>query len=153
MRTTRLTQHVNAPRAAVYRALVDAQAVAIWMVPDGMTSVVHAFDAREGGAIRISLTYEAPDAVGKTQANTDTSYGRFVTLAPDERVVEALEFETDDPAMRGEMTVIYTLVDTADGGTDLHAEHRGVPPGVSLADNDAGWRMSLGKLATLVESG
>ena len=152
MRTTRLTQHVDAPRTAVYRALVDAHAVAIWMVPDGMTSTVHAFDAREGGVICISLTYDAADAAGKTQANTDTFHGRFVALVPGERVVQPLEFETDDPAMRGEMTVVYALADARGGGTDLHAEHRGLPPGVSPADNDAGWRMSLGKLAALVEA-
>lgn len=152
MRTTRLTQHVRASRSAVWRALVDARARAIWMVPDGMTSHVHAFDAREGGAFRISLTYDAADAQGKTQANTDTFHGRFVTLVRDERVVETLEFETGDPAMRGEMRVTYTLVD-ASGGTDVHAVHDNVPPGVSLDDNATGWRMSLGKLAALVESG
>ena len=56
--STRLTQHMNAPRASVYRALMDARAVAAWMVPSDMTSYVHTFDAREGGAFRISLTYD-----------------------------------------------------------------------------------------------
>lgn len=58
MSTTRLTQHVNARRPEVYRALVDAGADATWMVPDGMSSHVHEFDAREGGRFRISLTYD-----------------------------------------------------------------------------------------------
>jgi uncharacterized protein YndB with AHSA1/START domain len=49
--STRLTQHVNAPRAEVYRVLLDAHAVATWMVPDCMTSHVHAFDGREGGIL------------------------------------------------------------------------------------------------------
>src|SRR5215213_5507528 len=80
--STRLTQHVNAPRAAVYRALLDAQAVATWMVPDGMTSHVHAFEAREGGSFRISLTYDTPTGTGKTTAHTDTYHGRFVKLVP-----------------------------------------------------------------------
>jgi uncharacterized protein YndB with AHSA1/START domain len=53
--STRLRQHVNAPRQNVYRALVDARAVAIWMVPNGMTSHVHAFEAREGTAAALSL--------------------------------------------------------------------------------------------------
>ena len=48
--STRLTQHINAPRAKVYRALLDARAVARWMVPSGMTSHVHAFEGREGEA-------------------------------------------------------------------------------------------------------
>src|SRR5882757_4879540 len=61
MSSTRVTQHVNAPRAMVYRALLDARAVAKWMVPNGMTSHAHAFDGREGGTFRISLTYDAPN--------------------------------------------------------------------------------------------
>lgn len=157
MGATRISIVVNAPRARVYQALVDARAVATWMVPDGMTSHVHAFDAREGG-VRISLTYDAPTGTGntpgKTTAHTDTFHGRFVTLVPDEQVVEVVELETADPALRGEMTISFTLVE-ADGGraTDLVAAHDRLPPGLFAADNDIGWRMSLGKLAALVERG
>lgn len=77
MSTTRITRHLNAPRAAVYAALVDARAIATWMVPDGMTSQVHEFEAREGGRFRISLTYDDPTRVGKTSGHTDTFQGRF----------------------------------------------------------------------------
>ena len=148
---TRLTQHIDAPRASVYRALTDAQAVATWMVPDGMTSHVHAFDAREGGAFRISLTYDTPTGTGKTSAHTDTYHGRFVRLVANEQVVEVMEFETDDEAMRGEMTVTLTLTD-ADDGTEVLAVHDNVPPAVAPADNEMGWRMALEKLARLVEA-
>jgi uncharacterized protein YndB with AHSA1/START domain len=141
---------MNAPRATVYRALLDARAVAAWMVPTGMTSHVYAFDPREGGAFRISLTYDAPTGTGKTTAHTDTYHGHFVTLVPDEQVVEVVEFETSDPALRGEMTISITLVD-ADGGTEVRAVHDGLPPGVSPVDNEVGWRSSLDKLAALVE--
>ncbi len=151
MSTTRLRQHVNAPRPAVYRALLDPRAVRRWMVPDGMTSEVHTFDAREGGAYRVSLTYEAQDQAGKTTAHTDTHHGRFVELVPNERVVQLLEFETSDPAMQGEMRITFTLAD-ADGGTEIVGVHEGVPPGVRPEDNELGWRMSLGKLAALVEA-
>jgi uncharacterized protein YndB with AHSA1/START domain len=142
---------VNAPRATVYRALLDARAVATWMVPDGMTSHVHEFDAREGGAIRISLTYDAPTGTGKTSAHTDTYHGRFMTLERNERVVEVVEFETADPAMQREMTITFSLAD-ADGGTDVHAVHDRLPVGLSPAENEMGWRMSLDKLAALVEA-
>jgi len=53
--------------------------------------------------------------------------------------------------MRGEMTITITLVD-AEGGTDIHAVHEGLPPGVTPADNETGWRSSLAKLAALVEA-
>jgi uncharacterized protein YndB with AHSA1/START domain len=149
MSSTHIRRHVNAPRANVYGALLDGGAVAKWMVPTGMTSHVHAFEAREGGAFRISLTYDEPTGTGKTSAHTDTYHGRFVKLVPNEQVVEVVEFETTDPALRGEMTITFTLFD-ANGGTDIVAVHDGLPPGVLPADNETGWRMSLDKLAALV---
>lgn len=151
MSSTRITRHVNAPRANVYRALLDAHAVATWMVPSGMTSVVHAFDPREGGSFRISLTYDAPTGTGKTTAQTDTYHGHFVELVPNERVVEVVEFETADPAMRGEMTITIALADAGDG-TEVQAVHDGLPSGLAAADNEAGWQSSLAKLAALVEA-
>jgi uncharacterized protein YndB with AHSA1/START domain len=150
--STRITRHINAPHATVYRALLDASAVTKWMVPDGMTSHVHDFNAREGGAFRISLTYNAARGRGKTTAHTDTYHGRFMKLVPNEQVVEVVEFETKDPAMKGEMTVTISLVE-ANGGTDLIALHDRLPSGLSPADNEKGWRMSLEKLAKLVEAG
>jgi uncharacterized protein YndB with AHSA1/START domain len=88
----RISRHVNAPRANVYRALLDARAVATWMVPIGMTSHVHVFDARESGLLRITLTYDEPTGTGKTTAHTDTYHGHFVKLVPHEQVVEVMEF-------------------------------------------------------------
>jgi uncharacterized protein YndB with AHSA1/START domain len=145
-----LSRLVRAPRVAVYRALLDADAVQAWMVPDGMTSQVHGFDAREGGTFRISLTYDDPTTAGKTSAQTDTFHGRFVRLVPDTEVVEVVEFETDDPTMQGEMTITYRL-DDADDGTTVTGRHENLPPGVSPADNELGWSMSMDKLAALVE--
>ena len=152
MSSTRTTRHINAPRAEVYRALLDAGAIAAWRVPTGMTSHVHEFDARQGGAFRISLRYDAATAAGKTTAHTDTYHGRFVKLVTNEQVVEVLEFETTDPELRGEMTVTTTLAD-ADGGTDVLVVHEGIPDGVPTADNDTGTRMALENLAALVEAG
>jgi uncharacterized protein YndB with AHSA1/START domain len=140
--STRISRRVNAPRAIVYRALLDARAVATWKVPTGMTSHMHAFDAREGGSFRISLTYDDPTRTGKTTAHTDTYHGRFVTLVTNEQVVEVVEFETTDPALCGEMMITITLAD-ADGGTDVLAVHDGLPRGVPPADNEpAGGRHS-----------
>lgn len=101
---TRLERRIAAPASAIYGALLDALAVQQWMVPDGMTSAVHAFEPREGGYFRISLTYEQPTATGKSSAQTDTFHGRFVRLVPHSEVVQAVEFETADPSMQGVMT-------------------------------------------------
>ena len=150
--TTRLTQYIGAPPAEVYRALIDAEAVATWMVPDGMTSQVHDFNAHEGGTFRISLTYDDPGWEGKSAENTDTYHGHFVKLEPHKHVVQVMAFESDDPAMQGEMTSTFTLTEAA-GGTDVEAVHEDVPAGIRPEDNEMGWRISLGKLARLVEAG
>jgi uncharacterized protein YndB with AHSA1/START domain len=122
------------------------------MVPDSMTMRVHAFNAREGGAFRISLAYDTPAAAGKTSAHTDTYHGRYVKLVPNEQVVEVVEFKTDYPAMHGEMTIMYSLAD-ANGGTDVTAVHDRLPSGLSPGENEKCWRMSLEKLAVLVDTG
>ena len=63
----------------------------------------------------------------------------------------AVEFETSDPAMHGEMTITISLAD-ADGGTDLVAVHEALPSGLPPADNEVGWRSSLAKLAAYVDA-
>jgi uncharacterized protein YndB with AHSA1/START domain len=150
--TTRVSVRIDAPASAVYRAILDEEAVAEWMVPDGMTSQVHAFEAKEGGYFRISLTYDSPDATGKTTEHTDTYHGRFIEFVPDTKVVQLVEFETDDPSLQGEMRITYELHE-ANGATEVTGTHEGLPGGVAPADNEEGWRMSLGKLKALVEAG
>jgi uncharacterized protein YndB with AHSA1/START domain len=150
MYSTQVSRHVKAPRSAVYRALLDADAIARWRVPAGMSSHVHEFDAREGGAFRVSLTYDTPSGTGKSESNTDTYHGHFARLVPDEQVVEVFEFETADPAHGGTMTMTTSLRD-ADGGTEVLIVHEGVPDGVPAADNETGTRMALDNLAELVE--
>ncbi|HEY8620329.1 MAG TPA: SRPBCC domain-containing protein [Dermatophilaceae bacterium] len=142
---------MSAPRSAVYRAVVDAAAIAQWRVPAGMSSHVHEFDAREGGAFRISLTYDAPSQAGKSASHTDTYHGHFVKLVPNEQVVEVFEFETANPALRGTMTMTTTLTG-ADGGTDVVVVHEGIPDSVPAADNEMGTRMALANLAKFVET-
>ena len=149
---TRINRHVEAPPAKVYRALLDAKAVATWMVPNAMASHAHVFDAREGGSFRFSLRYDEPTGTGKTTAHSDTYHGHLVELISDEKVAEVVEFETADPALCGEMTITLALAN-AGGGTDVFAVHDNLPPGLSPADNETGWRMALDKLAAFVETG
>lgn len=151
MNASRFTRRIEAPRALVYRALTSESAIPQWKFPDGMTCRVLAFDGREGGAFRISLSYDAPGHAGKTSEHTDIYRGRFAKLVPNELIVEIDEFETADPALQGEMTITYTLSDAGEG-TDLVATHEGLPRGVSKADNDAGWNMALQRLAEFLES-
>lgn len=149
--TTQITRRTRASPAETYRALVEPDLVAAWRFPDGMSIEVHDYDLREGGRFRISLTYQDPTAQGKSRGHTDTYHGHFAVLEPEREVVQVMEFESDDPAMQGEMTVRFTL--GADGdGTVLHTTHEKVPPGVSLQDNELGWTMALDRLTALLET-
>lgn len=150
MTRMRISKHIRAPRARIYRALLDPDAIAAWRVPTGMSCRVHSFDAREGGRFRISLTYQDTSQPGKSIDNIDTYHGHFAKLVPNEYVVEVGEFETNDPAMQGQMTITTALADE-DGGTEVTMTYEGLPPGVSPADNELGTRMALEKLAAFVE--
>lgn len=149
-RVTQLARRIAASATSVYEALTTADNVQGWMVPDGMTSVVHEFDARQGGSFRVSLTYDDPRSRGKSNAATDTFHGRFVRLVPGREVVQDVEFETDDPRMQGVMTVRYVLREE-DGTTVVLGSHEHMPTGLSPEDNELGWRISMDKLARLVE--
>jgi uncharacterized protein YndB with AHSA1/START domain len=147
-----ISRIIKAPRQKVYQAFVDPKAVGTWFAPDTMRARVHTFDPREGGEFRVSLTYQNPEDSqrGKTSGNTDTYHGRFVELVPYERIVEAIEFESQDPGFAGEMRMTVLLAD-ADGGTEVSLLYENVPMGIRPEDNEAGSRQSLNKLATLVE--
>jgi uncharacterized protein YndB with AHSA1/START domain len=151
MAVMNISRHIRAPREKIFQALVDADALRKWKVPDGMTMQIHEFEGREGGRLRISLTYTEPTAKGKSTAHTDTYRGYFKTIVPNEKIVEVDEFETTDPMLRGAMTITMTLSDVA-GGTMLTAVHDGLPDGVPVRDNQTGWQMALDKLAALVEA-
>src|SRR3954468_10249390 len=104
---TLVTRRIRASRHRVYQAFLNAQDVAAWLAPETMQIHVHHFEPHVGGSFRISLTYQNPEDAqrGKTESTTDTYHGRFVTLIPDEKIVEAIEFESNDPGLRGEMTM------------------------------------------------
>jgi uncharacterized protein YndB with AHSA1/START domain len=144
------SQLINASAERVYRALLDPRLIERWRVPTGMQATVHEFDARVGGRFRVSLTYEDPEQIGKTSSRTDTYHGHFVELVPAVQVEEVLEFETAVPEMQGKMRILTTLEATPTG-TMLVATHSGLPPAISMHDNETGWRDSLQKLARLVE--
>ena len=162
--TTEVSRSIAAPRDKIYRAFVDKDAVATWLPPGEMKGVVHLFEACQGGAIRMSLVYPEDDAAarGKTTAKADTFHGRFVRLIPGKLVVWATQFESTDPSFAGEMVVSTTLEsesqqeDKEQGfgkaqATRVTIRCEDIPRGISPADNEAGCRSSLQKLAAFVE--
>ena len=151
-RTDRSSRVIDAPAARVFNALLDREALEAWLPPAGMTARFERFDARPGGSYRLVLTYVDPtDSPGKTSADSDTVEARFVDVVRNERVVQAIDFVADDPALAGTMTMTWAL-ETVDGGTRVEITAHDVPDGISADDHAAGMTSSLDNLASYVES-
>jgi uncharacterized protein YndB with AHSA1/START domain len=142
---------IAAPPDAVYAALIDPDALAAWLPPDGMSGRFERFDARPGGSYRMVLTYAgATAASGKSSADSDIVEARFIDIVPGVRVVQAVTFVADDPDLAGTMTMTWEVTETDDGTrVDIRAD--GVPSGISAADHAAGLASSLANLAAYVK--
>jgi uncharacterized protein YndB with AHSA1/START domain len=151
-RGTRVSRIIKAPRRRIYQAFLDPKALVSWLPPRGMTGRVYEFDAREGGAYRMSLTYDQSNhsTRGKTSEHTDMVRGRFRELVPDERIVQQVEFESEDPAFAGLMTMTWSLADVADG-TEVTILCQDAPAGIRPDDHDTGMRSTLENLAAFAE--
>lgn len=145
---------IRAPRPRVYQAFVTAEDLAAWLPPGEMTGVIHAFDPRPGGGFEMSLFYPETDAPGrgKTAAREDRVRTRFVELSPEERIVKAVTFVSDDAAYAGEMRICVTFADRGEA-TEVVMVFENLPPGVDPRDNDQGARESLANLARHLERG
>ena len=154
-RSTRVSEIIKAPRDVVYGAFLEPDAVTSWLPPDGMRGHIHTFEPQEGGRFQMSLTYvhRLDSQLGKTSDDTDTFEGRFVELLPCEKIVWAVEFQSDQPDFAGEMTITWNLADTVggDGGTEVTVLCEDIPMGIRLQDNELGSRSSLQKLAAFIE--
>jgi uncharacterized protein YndB with AHSA1/START domain len=149
-RTDRASRLIRAPAAAVYRALVDPDALAVWLPPEGMAARLHAFEAREGGGYRMELTYSDQAVPGKSSEHSDIVDVRFLALVPGRRIVQAVTFETDDPAFAGEMRMTWDLAPAAQG-TEVTIICENVPGGIGEPDHAAGLKSSLDNLAACLE--
>jgi len=142
---------IAAPPERVYNALIDPEALAAWLPPAGMSGRFERFDARPGGSYRLVLTYAGPSASrGKSSADSDIVEARFVELVPGMRVVQAVEFESSDPANAGTMTMTWDLT-PVDAGTRVDIRAEDVPSGISAEDHAAGLNSSLANLGAYLE--
>jgi uncharacterized protein YndB with AHSA1/START domain len=145
------TRVVAAPPGRVWAALFDPEALLAWLPPAGMTGRFERFDARPGGSYRMVLTYaDASGAPGKATADSDIVEARFVGIVPGERVVQAVDFVSDDPAFAGTMTMTWRVT-AVEAGTRVDIVAQDVPDGISAEDHAAGLASSLMKLAAYVE--
>jgi uncharacterized protein YndB with AHSA1/START domain len=146
------TRLVATSAQVVYRALVDADALAAWLPPEGMTAHLEGFDPRVGGGYRMTLTYDDPTHAtpGKASEHSDVVYSRYVDLVPDQRVVQVVEFDSEDPAFAGAMTMTWSLAPVP-GGTEVTIRCDDVPDGIGREDHEAGLASSLANLAAFTE--
>lgn len=151
-RTDRVSRTIDASPDRVYQALVDRQALETWLPPTGMTGEFEHFDPRPGGSYRLVLTYLDPrGAFGKAGADTDVIEVRYLELVPGARVVQAVDFVSDDPAFHGTMTMMWEVTEFGAGArVDLRADD--VPTGISEQEHLRGMNSSLTNLAAYLEN-
>ena len=139
--TVRLHRVLTAKPDKVYRAFIEADAVARWLPPNGFTCTVHQLDAKVGGSHRMSFR-------NFTTGNSHSFGGQYLELVPGERLRYTDKF--DDANLPGEMTVTVTLKAVA-VGTEMTVVQEGIPDAIPVEACYLGWQESLRHLARLVE--
>lgn len=150
-RTDSASRVIKASPKTLYQAFVNPEALVTWLPPKGMSGRIDVFDPRVGGTYRITLTYEMDhDLPGKTSDNTDVSQGKFLELVPEKRIVQSVNFSSEDPAFSGEMIQKW-LFETISEGTKVTIICENVPEGIQKEDHDIGLRSTLENLAIYTE--
>jgi uncharacterized protein YndB with AHSA1/START domain len=139
--TVKLHRVLRASPEKVYKAFLDADALAKWLPPYGFTCKVHHMDAKVGGTFKMSF---ANFGSGKGHSFG----GKYLELAPHERIVYTDKF--DDPNLPGELKVTVLLKKVL-CGTELNITQEGIPDAIPAEMCYLGWQESLAQLATLVE--
>ena len=140
--TIRLHRVLRATPERVYRAFLDADAMAKWLPPNGFTGKVHQIDARVGGTYKMSFT-------NFTSGHSHSFGGEYLELVPNERIRHTDKF--DDPNLPGEMQTTITLKQVS-VGTEVNIVQEGVPAMIPAEACYLGWQESLVLLGKLVEA-
>jgi uncharacterized protein YndB with AHSA1/START domain len=149
-RTDRALRDIAAPPAEVFEAMVGREALLAWLPPAGMVGRFERFDLRSGGSYRLVLTYAKHSGeAGKSGAGSDVVEARVIEVAAGVRVVQQVDFESDDPAYAGTMTMTWALTPTA-AGVQVEIRADDVPVGISAADHQTGMASSLANLDAYV---
>jgi uncharacterized protein YndB with AHSA1/START domain len=139
--TVRLHRVVRATPERIYRAFLDADAMAKWLPPYGFTCKVHHMDAKVGGAFKMSFT-------NFTTGHGHSFGGEYRELVPHERIRYSDKF--DDPNLPGEMETTVSLRQVT-CGTELSIVQEGIPEAIPVEMCYLGWQESLSQLVKLVE--
>ncbi|MBI3222821.1 MAG: SRPBCC family protein [Nitrosomonadales bacterium] len=139
--TIHLHRVLRAKPERIYKAFLDAEAMAKWLPPYGFTCKVHHMDARVGGTFRMSFT-------NFTTGNGHSFGGEYLELVPAQRICYSDKF--DDPNLPGAMKTTVTLTQVS-CGTEIAIVQEGIPEAIPLEMCYLGWQESLAQLANLVE--
>jgi uncharacterized protein YndB with AHSA1/START domain len=139
--TIRLHRVLRTTPEKLYRAFLDADALAKWLPPNGFTGKVHQMDARTGGSFRMAFT-------NFTTGHSHAFGGKYLELVPHERIRYTDNF--DDPNLPGEMQTTVSLKRVS-CGTELSIVQEGIPEAIPPEACYLGWQESLALLAKLVE--
>ena len=140
--TVRLHRVIRATPARLYRAFLDADAMAKWLPPHGFTGKVHHLDASIGGTYRMSFT-------NFSSGHSHAFGGTYLELVPNERICHTDRF--DDSNLPGEMRTTITLTQVS-CGTELNVTQEGIPDVIPVEQCHLGWQESLTLLTLLVEA-
>lgn len=140
--TVKLHRVLKAPAEIVYRAFLDADAMAKWLPPHGFTGKVHHLDAKAGGTYRMSFT-------NFSTGHSHSFGGEYLELVPNERIVHTDKF--DDENLPGEMRTTIALKPVS-CGTEVSITQEGIPEVIPTEACYLGWQESLALLARLVEA-
>jgi uncharacterized protein YndB with AHSA1/START domain len=150
-RTDSASRVIAAPPEKVFAAMVDREALMAWLPPDGMAAEFERFDPTPGGSYRLVLTYEeGAGASGKSTPEADVVEVRYLDIVLDRRVVQAVDFVSDDAAFAGTMTMTWEVT-PVEGGTRVDIVAADVPDGISAEDHAKGLESSLTNLAAYLE--
>lgn len=151
-RTDRASLLIHADRVEVFAAIATQDALLAWLPPKGMHGAFERFDMRQGGSYRLVLTYDdASDAPGKTSTDSDVSEVHISQFVPGERIVQEVNFESDDPAFQGTMQMEWNL-HRVEEGTAVEIVARNVPDVIPARVHAEGITSSLTNLSTYLES-
>lgn len=139
--TVRLHRVLRAPAERVYRAFLNADAMAKWLPPDGFTCKVHHLEAKVGGTFKMSFT-------NFTTGQSHSFGGEYLELVPNERLRYTDKF--DDPNLPGVIQVTVTMK-AVSCGTELNVVQENIPAAIPVEMCYLGWQDSLVLLAKLVE--
>ena len=152
MSSTKNSKIIKASPETIFSAFTNPEALGIWLTPGDMTGKVHSFDLKAGGGYEMSLYYpqSEKESRGKTSKNEDRFSAKFVEITPFNKIVQTINFDSDNPAFSGEMIMEVTF-EAVGNGTKVTFVFKNIPPGIRPEDNEAGTESTLEKLARYVE--